>query len=239
MSTKYTKEILEEAVSNSSSYAGVIRYLGLRLAGGTQSHIAKKIREYGINTSHFTSQGHNKGKPALNRKSSDDILIVRPDGSHRESRSRLFRSMVEQGIQYACARCTQEPEWNGRPLTLDINHIDGNFLNNVLENLEFVCPNCHTQEDHTNMPHKYRDRSVVTAVATVCPDCGGQKQSRSIRCKTCAFKLRKGVNNNRTKIEWPSNDELLDMLALSNYTEVARRLGVSRTVLYKRLAKPA
>lgn len=156
MATKYTKELMEDAVANSTSVAGVLRYLGLRQAGGTQAHLANVIRKYGIDTSHFLGSGHNKGKAAKNRKTAEEILVVLPEGSLRPKRLRLKRAMIESGVEYRCRRCGLGPEWNGRPLTLDINHIDGNWLNNLLANLEFVCPNCHRQETHTNRPHKYR-----------------------------------------------------------------------------------
>jgi len=51
-----------------------------------------------------------------------------------------------QGGEY-CSACGISPTWNGQPLTLQINHRDGNRHNNELWNLEFLCPNCHTQTE--------------------------------------------------------------------------------------------
>lgn len=39
-------------------------------------------------------------------------------------------------------------EWRGKPITLELHHKDGNPANNVLENVEFLCPNCHSQTDN-------------------------------------------------------------------------------------------
>ena len=50
---KYTRELLAEAAANSISIAGVLRYLGIPLAGGTHAHISRKIKQFGIDTSHF------------------------------------------------------------------------------------------------------------------------------------------------------------------------------------------
>ena len=47
---------------------------------------------------------------------------------------------------YQCSECGIS-EWNHKPLTLQIDHIDGNHKNNVIENLRWLCPNCHTQTD--------------------------------------------------------------------------------------------
>jgi RNA polymerase subunit RPABC4/transcription elongation factor Spt4 len=157
MATKYTKEVLSEAVENSASVAGVLRYLNLRQAGGTQHHISKKIKEYGIDTSHFTGQAHNKGRPARNKLTPEQILVVRPEGSRREDAFRLRRALQESGVAPQC-KCGITDEWAGKFIQLEVNHKDGNCLNNALENLEFICPNCHSQESHTNKPHKYRSR---------------------------------------------------------------------------------
>lgn len=50
---------------------------------------------------------------------------------------------MESGIPYQCACCGNTGEWQGAPLTLQVDHIDGDFLNNEIENLRFLCPNCH------------------------------------------------------------------------------------------------
>jgi hypothetical protein len=156
MVAKHTKEVLQEAANASVSVAGVLRYLGLRQAGGTQAHIARKIREFDVNTSHFLGQAHGKGKKALTRKCASDILRKLPEGSNRAKREHLVRALTEVGIAYICAECLIEPTWCGKPLTLEIDHIDGDWLNNVKENLRYLCPNCHSQQSHTNMPHKYK-----------------------------------------------------------------------------------
>jgi hypothetical protein len=156
MATKYTKELLEKAAAESLSGSGVLRYLGLRQAGGTQAHILKLIKKYEIDTSHWHRQAHNKGKISLNRKTAEQILVVLPAGSSRAKRHQLLRAMTESGVDYVCS-CGIGPEWNGKPLTLEINHKNGDWLDNRLENLEFSCPNCHSQEATSNLPHKYRN----------------------------------------------------------------------------------
>ncbi len=156
MAIKYTKELLQEAVQNSKSYAQVLKNLGLKQAGGTQSYLKQKIEKYQIDTSHFLGSAWNKGGTSLNRKLVSDILQESPQGSNRTKRKQLLRAMLEFGIEYKCSECPTTSTWNNRLLTLEIDHIDGNFLNNLIANLRFLCPNCHSQQD-TNRPHKYAD----------------------------------------------------------------------------------
>lgn len=57
----------------------------------------------------------------------------------------LTRALLELGVAYVCEICGTDGTWEGQPLSLDVDHIDGDFLNNERENLRFLCPNCHRQ----------------------------------------------------------------------------------------------
>lgn len=46
-----------------------------------------------------------------------------------------------------CVSCKIGPKWNGNPLVLQLDHIDGNSDNNMPSNLQLLCPNCHTQTE--------------------------------------------------------------------------------------------
>lgn len=65
----------------------------------------------------------------------------------RVSRTILKRVLKEVWGVPKCVLCGIGEEWNEKPLTLQIDHIDGNPDNNEIENLRWVYPNCHSQTD--------------------------------------------------------------------------------------------
>lgn len=60
--------------------------------------------------------------------------------SHASARKRL---LVERN--HTCEECGTGNIYNGKPLSLELDHIDGNNKNNKIENLRILCPNCHSQ----------------------------------------------------------------------------------------------
>jgi Zn finger protein HypA/HybF involved in hydrogenase expression len=48
-------------------------------------------------------------------------------------------------IEYRCSECDILDFWNGKQITLELDHINGDKNNNLKENLRFLCPNCHSQ----------------------------------------------------------------------------------------------
>ncbi len=74
----------------------------------------------------------------------NDIL----NGKHPQyPTSKLSKRLVKDGLkEYKCNEC-QITEYNNKPISLELNHIDGNSTNHSLNNLELLCPNCHSQTD--------------------------------------------------------------------------------------------
>jgi predicted RNA-binding Zn-ribbon protein involved in translation (DUF1610 family) len=144
---RYTRENLQAAVAASTSYAGVLRYFGKNQTGGNQTHVKSRIAVFGIDISHFTGQAHGRGKPSKWRREPSDILILRAPNAIREATYRLTRAMIQSGVPYKCSECGCAGGWNGKPLTLNVDHENGDWRDCRPENVRFLCPNCHSQTE--------------------------------------------------------------------------------------------
>ncbi|MCA2215431.1 helix-turn-helix domain-containing protein [Jidongwangia harbinensis] len=142
---KYTRERLAAAVAASTSMAGVLRHLGLGQNGGAHAHLRRRIDRLGIDTSHFLGRAHCRGVPSPRRRTPGEVLVVRPADAKRAAPPALRRALVESGRPYRCAACGGGATWQGRPLTLHVDHIDGRYWDCRPDNLRFLCPNCHSQ----------------------------------------------------------------------------------------------
>lgn len=149
---KYTDQSVRDSVSQSVSWAGVLRSLGIAQSGGNHSHIKRRAATIGVDFSHFTGQAHLKGKRSAQRLSPSDILVNDRNNGRREHVERLRWSMDSLGVERKCVDCGLEESegWNGFKIRLEVDHIDRNPHNNVLSNLRYLCPNCHSQYGTVN-----------------------------------------------------------------------------------------
>lgn len=148
-------EEISEAVRKSRSLAQVLKALGFKQAGSRQATLRRRIERMGLDTSHFIGQAWRKGSsfPVVPAKPLEEFLVegrlVQTDGLRR----RLIREGLKQPECEACGR----GEWNGHPIPLELDHINGRRDDNRLSNLRILCPNCHAQTD------TYRGRNVGLA----------------------------------------------------------------------------
>jgi transposase-like protein len=212
-----------DVIKGAKSHADVVKFFGLTDAGWTRQSIMVRCKKLGLD---FT---YNK---AIWNKASgtvplEEMLIC--DSPYRAGvvKARLLRDGL---LENKCQICRMEPFWNGQPLVLRLDHINGNRDDHRLENLRLVCPNCDSQ-----LP-TFTGRNKKRVVRPNCIDCGKEITMGGQRCGTCHRK-NIFVTGERTHIEWPEIEEFNSLLEKLGYQGLADHLGISISSVNERIMR--
>lgn len=108
--------------------------------GVTYTSFIRYAKKYGLYEPNQGGKG--RAKPSKLRVPTENLLV----NGKAVGSAHLKKRLLAEGIKKnECEECGQPPEHNGKPLVLQLDHVDGDALNNLLENLRILCPNCHTQ----------------------------------------------------------------------------------------------
>lgn len=135
-----SEELFKKYVRESYSCAEVMRKIGYKSIGGNaRDTVNRRIQELNLDISHWNPYLYQSQRISL-----EDYFVkgVRRNGSNL--RNKLLKNNL---LEYKCAICGNEGYWNGQPITLQVDHINGDHNDNRLENLRFLCPNCHSQTE--------------------------------------------------------------------------------------------
>lgn len=132
-----------EIVKNNSSIRDILICFGFRPSSGTmRGKIRSRIDKEGIDSNHLERRSNNsKTKIPI-----EEILV---ENSTYTNRSRLkIRLVNEKILKYECKECENDGKWKDKKLSLQLDHINGVPNDNRIENLRFLCPNCHSQTNN-------------------------------------------------------------------------------------------
>jgi 5-methylcytosine-specific restriction endonuclease McrA len=156
---------IARAVADSISIAEVLRRLGFAISGANYAFVRYSVTRLGLDTSHWLGAAHLRGKSHDWTKSIPlgEILV---ENSSYGSTSRLKERLFRRGfLQPRCPECGIS-DWRGKPLSLVLDHINGIYDDNRLENLRVLCRNCHSQTPTFAGRNQGRRALALTAAAS-------------------------------------------------------------------------
>lgn len=129
---------------SSNSFGDIISKLGLNICGAQYKNINDKCEKLGLNKSFFDSSKYRKNAHNTVKQPLSSILV---ENSKYKSTHCLKRRLIsEKFFINECFIC-KISSWQNKKLSLQLDHINGIRTDNRLENLRFLCPNCHSQSD--------------------------------------------------------------------------------------------
>lgn len=135
------EEQFRQLISESFSYNEVLRKINMAHGRSSNDIIKRRCAELNISCDHFKKTG-NGTNPQF---SLEEILI---ENSTYTNNSRLKERLLSNGLlENKCALCGNVGMWLNKPLSLQLDHINGKHNDNRIENLRMLCPNCHTQTE--------------------------------------------------------------------------------------------
>lgn len=214
---QYSKEELSQIVDQSTSLKEVIFKLGYSTVSGNCNTVKNRIEEYEIDCSHFSLS------TSPIKRNEQNIFIESSTASQHTLRRWYLKGNY---TEYKCSICGQEPFWNGKELTLILDHINGKNHDDRLENLRWVCPNCNQQLDTTGYKQMRVEQKLEKKY--YCSNCGKEitRSSNSGLCVECS--------NIQTRVcKRPSREELKNLIRTMPFTKIGNIFGVSDNAIRK------
>lgn len=140
---------MKEWLDNHSNMNELFDFIGFRRAGGNFKTVQKYMIENNLEEDYknfrkkVLEEGYKKTGQA-NQVLFEDIFCENSKVNRNVAKKRIIKDSL---IEYKCAICGNKGEWNGKKLVLQLDHINGVHNDNRLENLRFLCPNCHSQTE--------------------------------------------------------------------------------------------
>lgn len=136
---KYTLQQLQQAIATSVSVRQCLARLDVKAAGGNYATFHKAVRQFQLDTRHFTGGNLTGRKLPWRRKALAEYLVKdSPILSNR-----LKKYLLQEGVLERCCSDCGLSTWQGKPIPLELDHRNGDPRDNELSNLRLLCPNCH------------------------------------------------------------------------------------------------
>lgn len=221
---------LQQLLDTSSSFVEVLIKMGYDGYNGNHRTLKNRVKSENFDLSKMKENRVIKNKQHLEKLKNDSIIklsdiLVKDSTYNRQS---LKRRLIDEGVkEYKCECCGIGDEWNGMQLSLQLDHINGINNDNRIENLRFICPNCHSQSE------TFSGRNRNVNIHKKCIECGCKIRKNSERCLICENKSRDGKY-----VKFSIDKNLLETLIHEkSFSEIGRMYGVTDNAIRKRCHK--
>jgi Mor family transcriptional regulator len=229
------RDKVAEVVSQSMLMSDVLRYFGRSTKGtGNFSTLKRYLIFNNIPYAHLLENGRRKQIESLDKIRQkrklkwEEILIENSTYARTSLKRRLINEKV---LVYKCSICGIAPKWNGKLLVLELDHINGVFNDNRIDNLRFLCPNCHGQTPTSSGKHLKHGGSIACSVCGKDISC----KRKTKLCFSCWSKSE-GIHSDRLKrrkVVRPSEEQLKKDISEMPITTIGKKYGVSDNSIRK------
>jgi DNA-directed RNA polymerase subunit RPC12/RpoP len=260
----YSKEEFEKAVKGTQSKLEVIDKLGWKMGGNAYYNLNYLSAKFNISLPSWQMTGASTTAAIAANTIPDDAWFVK--GKLR-SGSNSKKRLIKSGTPNLCSNpdCDLKGKtvWSGKPVPFEVDHIDGDRLNNTRDNLRILCAMCHKQTDtHGGRNIKISlcpcGKKVYGNIETEnlcihsedgtykkyeCIDCGKElkPKHKPSRCASCngkhAVKIQLATTRGDWKFEYPSVNEVIAKVRDLGFLQYSLELGVSDNAIRKYLKR--
>lgn len=223
---KYSKEELQNLIDESESLQSFIKKLGYSSNAGSNTQTAHYIIDkFNLDLSKLEINRCNanleRSKRRRNHKEEYNKYFVSNSTAKRNNIRKII--IADELIPYVCAFCGNTGTWLEKNIALELDHINGINNDNRLENLRWLCPNCHAITDTycgKNIKNKSEKKEKY------CQTCGRVISKRAKNCIKC-FHQTEAYREQRKKKCPVDRSELKRLIRNQSFLSIAKKYNVS------------
>ena len=246
---RLSSQQINEVIQSSNSWDQVMNKFGYKsLAFCNQ--IKSKLDNLNINTSHLRDCKYN-----LRLIENSEVFVE--DSDYVNGSNIKKRLQNDMGWERSCSSCKLK-DWLGNPIPIQLDHINGNHFDNRIENLRFLCPNCHALTDtycgknmkivrdrkqfenniNSNTSHESKSQKQKAQIQPKqCLHCDTHIAQHNTHCSKCDDKIKYESGINRKIPIRPSLEQLEEDMTIMSVVKVGQKYGVSDNCIRKWIKK--